>query len=140
VAKGKRRAARRYTDLRAALLQEEIDRRWAAFGDQLTAMNRAIDKAEGEMNRRLEGMNEFRDAMRDQAARMLTRDAFDIALAAERDRGDVVHGALSERVDKVEALADRQRGRQAMVTTIVAVLGVVIAAGSLVVLVLHIKG
>lgn len=37
----------------------------------------AIDKAEKRMDTRLEGMNEFRDQLRDQASRFITRVEFD---------------------------------------------------------------
>ena len=136
---GKRKRSRgpklvTYIDTRVQLLQEEIDRR---MNDQ----NRAIDKAQTEMNRRLEGMNEFRDAMRDQAGQMMTKDAFTVSVGAEKDRADIVHRTLADRIDKIEdtltaqagavtALAGRQASVRMTTGQVLAVIGVVIAAVS----------
>jgi hypothetical protein len=48
-------------------LKEYVDLRF-------TANQQAIEKAERTMNTRLEGMNEFRDTLKDQASRFLTRE------------------------------------------------------------------
>lgn len=134
---------RDYIDQRCQLLQEEIDRRdeqrRREIDQRLTGTERAIDKAESEMNRRLESMNEFRDAMRDQAARMMTRDAFDLAAASEKDRAEAIHTAqaaridklesadgLAGRIDKLESVVDRQRGKQAAYALIAAVVGALV--------------
>lgn len=57
----------KYIDTRFEEICRYIDRR---FEDSRLA----IDKAEHSMNMRLEGMNEFRDQLRDQAARFITRE------------------------------------------------------------------
>lgn len=44
---------------------------------QLDHMQRAVTKAEEQLTKRLEGMNEFRDTLKDQAARLATREALD---------------------------------------------------------------
>ncbi len=58
-------------------LKEYMDRRIddlaAAFRERFTLNDSAIAKAERTMNERLNSMNEFRDALRDQANRMATR-------------------------------------------------------------------
>jgi len=41
---------------------------------------RAIDKAENSMNTRLEGMNEFRNTLKDQAGKFVTREEIGITL------------------------------------------------------------
>jgi hypothetical protein len=87
----KEKATLDYVNTRFDLLQQEIDRRHADL-DRLTEVNR-ID-----MNRRLEGMNEFRAAMADQAARMISRDSFEAQIRAERDRSDSIHTALAESI------------------------------------------
>jgi hypothetical protein len=50
-----------------------------------------VDKAESAMNKRLEGMNEFRSALQDQASKAVTRELFD----AKFD-------ALAEAINKIE--------------------------------------
>lgn len=52
----------------------EFDKR---FEQQRAATERALDKAEQALGRRLDGMNEFRDALKDQAARMATQEQLD---------------------------------------------------------------
>ena len=48
-------------------LRDYIDQR-------LSDVQRAVDKAQETMDKRLEGMNEFRDTLKDQASRFVTRD------------------------------------------------------------------
>ena len=57
--------------------QEYVDQRFADFDrrivERFTLSDAAVDKAEQKMNERLNAMNEFRDALKDQANRMATR-------------------------------------------------------------------
>lgn len=64
---------------------------------------RAIDKAEATMSRRLDGMNEFRDTLKDQAARFITRDELGTILDKLRDNvaslqklADIAEGKASK--------------------------------------------
>jgi hypothetical protein len=41
--------------------------------DKFTSMNKAVDTAKESMEKRLDGMNEFRDTLKDQASRFVTR-------------------------------------------------------------------
>ena len=59
-------ALRDYFDRRL----EDLDRR---VMDRFTLSDAAVSKAERTMNDRLNSMNEFRDALKDQAGRMATR-------------------------------------------------------------------
>ena len=43
------------------------------FDERIQALDRAIDKAETQINERLKSMNEFREALRDQTGRLVTR-------------------------------------------------------------------
>ena len=56
-----------------------------------------VDKAEDQMNKRLEGMNEFRSALQDQSARMITREVFE-AYQKERE------ARLQSAVDRIITL------------------------------------
>ena len=48
------------------------------FETQLEAYQKAIDVATRTLDKRLDGMNEFRDTLRDQASRFVTRDEMDL--------------------------------------------------------------
>jgi hypothetical protein len=58
--------------------REYVDLRFADF-------QRAVDKAENTMNERLAGMNEFRDTLRDQAGKFVTRDELDLIVKPVRE-------------------------------------------------------
>lgn len=81
------------------------------FSDQIKWLDRyfekqhvrlAVDKAEFQLNKRLEGMNEFRDALKDQAARLATKDEV-IAL----------NSALDKRMQIIERQLSMSAGRNA---------------------------
>ena len=57
------------------------------FEARLAAVEKATDIAAKAMDRRLEGMNEFRDTLRDQASRFVTRE--EMASALEVIKADV---------------------------------------------------
>ena len=59
-------------------LKEQIDTR-------ITALEKATEIAANAMERRLEGMNEFRDQLKDQASRFVTRDEMDIQVGVNRE-------------------------------------------------------
>jgi chromosome segregation ATPase len=58
-------------------LLHERDKAWTA---QLSSAQTALDKAETALTKRLEGMNEFRDTLKDQAGRFVTMDILDAKL------------------------------------------------------------
>jgi hypothetical protein len=67
----------------------------------------AIDKAERTMNERLQGMNEFRDTLRDQAAKFATIQQLEDRLhAVDKD-----HEALTKRLSLVENFQSNLQGR-----------------------------
>jgi len=60
-------------------LKEYIDLRFSEN-------QRALEKAERDLSKRLEGMNEFRDALKDQAANFVTRESMDLKLAPMEEK------------------------------------------------------
>ncbi len=77
-------------------IRDYVDR---LFGEH----QRAIDKAEEMMNKRLEGMNEFRSQLKDQAARFITREELNIIcsglqveIKALRKLADIAEGKASQ--------------------------------------------
>lgn len=83
-------------------LREYVDRRLIDLESRIEAATRtsetAINKASEAVDRRLEGMNEFRQAINDQAGTLLTRRESDVwRTAIERD----IH-SIQRRLDKTE--------------------------------------
>lgn len=48
------------------------------FESRISALEKATHVAAQQMDKRLEGMNEFRDALKDQATKFITKDEFNI--------------------------------------------------------------
>ena len=61
---------------------------------------RAIDKAEASMRERLAGMNEFRDQLKDQAGRFVTRDEMNIIITKQ-----------AEDIKALQKISDRAEGK-----------------------------
>ncbi len=71
------------------------------FQKQLETSQKAIEKAEQQLNTRLESMNEFRDTLRDQASQFTTRREFEI---------------LERRIALIERHESTGQGRSGVVT------------------------
>ncbi len=84
---------RKHYDGEIVTMREYIDLRFADF-------QRAIDKAETAMTARLAGMNEFRDQLRDQASKFVTRAELDIHLQT-----------IQCAIDDLKKSRDQQTGR-----------------------------
>ena len=114
--------------------RREVEMRWAAHGDLHGAHERAhdrehamtaeaLDKAVQSMDRRLEGMNEFRASLKDQAGTFVRMDTYQALL----DR--VIAIEKSDVKGEGKAL-----GQAATVGAIIAAIGVAATVVSLVVL------
>ena len=62
-----------------------------------------VDKAEQQLNKRLEGMNEFRDTLKDQASQFITKRE---------------HEAVESRISAIERALSSAQGRGAIVTVL----------------------
>jgi transcriptional accessory protein Tex/SPT6 len=77
----------------------------------------AIDKAERTMNERLQGMNEFRDTLRDQAAKFAT-----IVQLDDRLHGvDKDYLAMGERLTELERWKNNMQGRMWAIPSMIGV-------------------
>jgi len=73
---------------------------------QMTAT--AIEKAERAMEIRLEGMNEFRSQLREQATGFVPRESFDTFVSSHTDRASVLEKALTERANTLERVTSER--------------------------------
>lgn len=66
-----------------------IEERTHRFGERIASLEKATIVAKEQMEKRLEGMNEFRDTLKDQAAKFITREELKAELSAiEKGRKD----------------------------------------------------
>jgi len=72
------------------------------FESQLEAYQRAVEIATRTLDKRLDGMNEFRDTLRDQASRFVTRD--ELALKVDVLQAQI--GELKKFRDQAAGKAD----------------------------------
>ena len=101
---------RDYVDSRMLAVRDYVD---ARFG----SLALAVDKAEAQMHERLAGMNEFREALKDQTKHYLTRAEHEQAVEFQRQR----IAELTQRVWELEQAKADQGGRQAMLLTVITV-------------------
>lgn len=87
----------------------------------------AIDKATIAMDRRLDGMNQFRDQLRDQAGQFLHRDTYDQSHTDVLRRIEILERGDSRDLGRTEYGEMRRRQDNWVIGTIVAVVAVLIA-------------
>ncbi len=106
-------------------LEAILGERFERINDRFTAMDESIKVAATEMNRRLEGMNEFRAQINSAETKFMTRQEWDSA-----------HRLLESQVRALETRLDRKEGETsgvrmtgnamvAVVIAIAAVLGII---------------
>ena len=89
--------------------------------------NAQLGKAEVSMERRLEGMNEFRQSLRDQTATFMTRDMADARLSAMADKIEAVDNRVDAQDRWQSGIDGRTIGAAAAVSLIVTLLGLGLA-------------
>ena len=94
------------------------------FEARIAALEKATEVASGAMDRRLDGMNEFRDTLRDQASRFVTREELDIKI-----------GVVVEAISELKMYKAQMEGRASVssvyVSYAIALLGIVLSVISL---------
>ena len=78
---------------------------------EIDSMKNALDLARRELDRRLEGMNEFREQLKNQASTFLIRESYDIS-----------HKTLEERVRNLEVQKSNLEGRLWIIPTIIVII------------------
>jgi chromosome segregation ATPase len=71
----------------------------AAHTQEHQMLQRAIDKSEESLNKRLEGMNEFREQLSEQAGRFVTIVQFDERSTSLMAKVDTALHAITQRID-----------------------------------------
>ena len=83
---------------------------------------RAIDKAERTMNARLEGMNEFRESLKEQGARFVTTDV----LNAKSDGFAAIAAANQKRIEMLELSRAESHGKQLGINVVIGAIVIVV--------------
>src|SRR5687767_4343092 len=108
-----------YTLMNDVPLREHLEAqiRWLDryFDDKTKAMNVAVDKAAATIDTRLQGMNEFRDTLRDQAGRLATKEEVQ---------------NIDERIKRLEIVGAQGQGR-ATITGVIWAVGSSILVGAI---------
>ena len=87
---------------------------------RIFAVEKAIEVANVAMKERLFGMNEFRDTLKDQASRFVTRDEVDVKL-------ETIHRQLKELQLAKAELEGKASQSQANIIFVIAVIGLVLS-------------
>lgn len=112
-------------------LKDHYDARLAAlethYNERYERQRIAVDKAEAAMERRFQGVNEFRQALSDQTATYLRRDEY---VAYHQTLVDKVDG-MDSRLDRIEAaslaITSSRVERRSGVTSSTAVISVIVS-------------
>ncbi len=120
------------SEIQGSAIRKELDLWKEGLREQLRLVNQATDKAAEAMDRRLEGLNEFRQQLRDQSATFITRNEFAAGMSGNQEalarmsesmaglasRGEIA--ALAEKIDVLQANQDKAEGRRTVTTALVA--------------------
>src|ERR1700730_627887 len=90
------------SDRRSAQVNTRVEFLERLFEEKITARDRALTVAMATMDVRLDGMNEFRNTLRDQAAQFVTRDEYLTGHAAVVRNAEIMRIDLSTSVVRVE--------------------------------------
>jgi hypothetical protein len=87
------------------------------FQSKIDTIHSEVNKAEVALSKRLEGMNEFRDTLKDQAAQLATRIEVDRQLST-----------IDERIKSLELSRANVEGKAAIVASVVSIVTSAITA------------
>jgi hypothetical protein len=92
------------------------------FDSRLIAIEHATNLAATTMEKRLDSMNEFRDTLRDQAGKFVTRDEANLQVARIHDSLIAKIEAIQGQVDKLQTFKDRLEGKASMTAVVISYL------------------
>jgi len=117
-------ALKEHLETRICALQENVE-------SKLHAMDRATALALTTMDKRLEGMNEFRDALRDTTARLATREELAMQAARTAECVERVTGDINE-LNRYRAMMEGKASQSSVnLATLLSVVGLILALVSL---------
>lgn len=116
-------------------LRQETASSFASVRREFDATDRtakeATDKANSAMDKRLDHMNEFRDQLRDQAAKFVTRDLVDERIVALEKLLNGKTDSNGERIGRLETKGSNLDGRFWAIGAVVIVVNLLIAVAGL---------
>lgn len=128
---------RREQDQRFAMMKQLLDERAIAQermeNERFGAIRIAQDVALASLNKRLDGMNEFRQALSDQAANSVTRIMFDQSREAISKEIAVLRESITKRDAMEQGQRSRSTDQRASIGTTIGLLGGVVLLVSTVV-------
>lgn len=127
---------------------ETVNQRFEASAEAvitaLAEVKIATGKAEQAMNRRLEGMNEFREQLKDQASTFMPRPEAVAAIQAVAAAGQAHHKLVDGRVDALEKVVDQTRGKSEGLTLgwkiLIGALGLMVTISTIIVFFIEFTG
>lgn len=105
------------SQLRLTGSQREFDVWRDGLNERLSLINTATEKAAEAMDRRLEGMNEFRQQLRDQSSQFVTRVELESQSGASEQDHNRIRDALAQAATRIElaAIAEKMDGQQSVI-------------------------
>jgi hypothetical protein len=98
---------------------------------RLDALDKSIAVATQALEKRLSGMNEFRDTLRDQAARFVTRDEVTAQIARMSDLASAERAAMRDQIKLLQTFVDKSEGKASLISVyigyVIGIAGIVIA-------------
>ncbi len=119
---------REFVGTQMAIMEAQLTANDALQKQLSESTNRAVEKAEQQMNARLLTMNEFREQLQHQAASFATRAQLDDFRNAMQKMSDERQKALLERIDTIEKLNANWQGRLTVMSAGWAVVVIFISA------------
>ncbi len=111
-----------------AILEAKLTAQDALQKQLAESTNRAVEKAEQQMNARLITMNEFREQLQHQAALFATRAQLDDFRDALQKASDERHIAMRDRIEAIDKLIANWQGRLAILGAMWAIVVIFVSA------------
>lgn len=111
-------------------LEQRINALETRLQERADAQDKAISKAESQMEKRLDALNELRGVVSDQASKFLTKETYEVAHEALDGKVDIVQNLITGIVAEKRGSTDRVNGIYALAgfVSVLLVIGTVLAA------------
>lgn len=119
---------REFVGTQMAIMEAKLTATDVLASQMAIASNRAIEKAEQQINARLLTMNEFREQLQHQAATFATRAQVDGVRDALAKSGEERKAAILERVEVIERTISNWQGRLTVIGAVWALVVIFVSA------------